>query len=78
VLRGIDIDGCCAVADRVRERIAALQIQTDRGPISVTVSAGCTSLNTTAEKTPEGMIAAADRRLYGAKHAGRNRVVITD
>ena len=78
VLRGIDIEGCGAVADRLRERIAALKIQTDRGPLSVTVSAGCTSLTTTAEKTPEGMIAAADRRLYGAKHAGRNRVVISD
>ncbi len=78
VLRGIDIEGCGAVADRLRERIAALKISTDRGPISVTVSAGCTSLTTTAEKTPEGMIAAADRRLYGAKHAGRNRVVISD
>jgi two-component system, cell cycle response regulator len=78
VLRGIDIQGCGAVADRVRERIASLKIQTDRGSIGVTVSAGCTSLTTTAEKTPEGMISAADRRLYGAKHAGRNRVMITD
>jgi two-component system, cell cycle response regulator len=78
VLRGIDIDGCGAVADRLRERIAALQIQTERGPISVTVSAGCASLSTTEDKTPEGLISAADRRLYGAKHAGRNRVVIRD
>jgi diguanylate cyclase (GGDEF)-like protein len=65
------------VADRLRERIAALKIPTDRGPISVTVSAGCASLSGVEEKTPEGMIAAADRRLYGAKHAGRNRVVTT-
>ncbi len=78
VLRGIDIDGCGAVADRLRERIAALQIKTDRGPLSVTVSAGCSSLSTTEAKTPEGMIAVADRRLYGAKHAGRNRVKTTD
>lgn len=78
VLRGIDIEGCGAVADRLRERIAALKIQTDRGLLSVTVSAGCTSLNTTAEKTPEGMIAVADKRLYAAKHAGRNRVMTSD
>ena len=77
VLRGIDIEGSGAVADRLRERIAALQIQTERGPISITVSAGCASLSTTEEKTPEGLIGVADRRLYGAKHAGRNRVVIT-
>jgi two-component system cell cycle response regulator len=77
VLRGIDIEGCGAVADRLRERIAALKIKTDRGELSVTVSAGCASLSTTEDKTPEGMIAVADRRLYGAKHAGRNRVLIT-
>jgi len=76
VLRGIDIEGCGAVADRLRERIAALKIKTDRGELSVTVSAGCSSLFTTDDKTPEGMIAVADRRLYGAKHAGRNRVLI--
>jgi len=78
VLRGIDIEGCGAVADRLRERIAALKIQTDRGPLSITVSAGCSSLATNVEKTPEGMIAVADRRLYGAKHAGRNRVKASD
>ena len=77
VLRGIDIEGCGAVADRLRERIAALQIKTERGPLSVTVSAGCSSLSTTETKTPEGMIGVADRRLYGAKHAGRNRVMTT-
>lgn len=78
VLRGIDIEGCGAVADRLRERIASLKIQTDRGPLSITVSAGCSSLATNVEKTPEGMIAVADRRLYGAKHAGRNRVKASD
>lgn len=78
VLRGIDIDGCGAVADRLRERIAALQIPTERGPLRVTVSAGCSSLSTSGEKTPEGLIATADKRLYQAKHAGRNRVVTRD
>lgn len=78
VLRGIDIVGCGAVADRLRERIAALQIPTERGVLRVTVSAGCASVSTSAEKTPEGLIAIADKRLYGAKHAGRNRVVTTD
>lgn len=78
VLRGIDIEGAGAVADRLRERIAAVRIPTERGTLSVTVSAGCASLSTVEDKTPEGLISAADRRLYGAKHAGRNRVVIRD
>ena len=78
VLRGIDIEGSGVVADRLRERIAALTINTERGPLKVTVSAGCASFYTSDDKTPEGLIAVADRRLYGAKHAGRNRVVTTD
>ncbi len=77
VLRGIDISGAGAVADRLRERIAALKIATERGVLSITVSAGCASLSTTEDKSPEGLIATADRRLYGAKHAGRNRVMTT-
>jgi len=78
VLRGIDVEGACAVADRLRERIAALSINSERGQLKVTVSAGCASLSTSEDKTPEGLIAMADRRLYGAKHAGRNRVVMSD
>jgi two-component system, cell cycle response regulator len=78
VLRAIDIDGAGAVADRLRERIASLKIPTERGPLRVTVSAGCASLSTTVEKTPEALISIADKRLYGAKHAGRNRVVTRD
>jgi diguanylate cyclase (GGDEF)-like protein len=78
VLRGIDIDGAAAVADRLREKIGAQAIVTDRGELSITVSAGCASLSTCEDKTPEGLIAAADRRLYAAKHAGRNRVIAVD
>ena len=78
VLRGIDVAGAGAVAERLRERIAALIVDTERGPLQVTVSAGCASLATSQEKTPEALIAIADRRLYGAKHAGRNRVMISD
>jgi two-component system cell cycle response regulator len=78
VLRGIDIVGAAAVADRLRERIAALAIPTERAAIKITVSAGCSSLSTNEDKTPEGLIATADKRLYGAKHAGRNRVQSKD
>jgi len=77
VLRGIDIEGAGKVADRLREKIAAQVIATEKGPLSVTVSAGCASLSTAEHKTPEGLIASADRRLYAAKHAGRNRVVLS-
>ncbi len=78
VLRGIDVVGATALADRLREKIATQTTLTEKGPISVTVSAGCVSFATALDKTPEGLIAAADRRLYAAKHAGRNRVVSSE
>jgi diguanylate cyclase (GGDEF)-like protein len=78
VLRGIDIEGAGRVAERLRERIASLAIPTELGTLKVTVSAGCASLATSGEKTPEALISVADKRLYGAKHAGRNRVMTKD
>lgn len=77
VLRGIDVEGAGAVADRLRERIGAIKVTTEKGPVSITVSAGCSSLLSADDKTPDALIASADRRLYAAKHAGRNRVVIS-
>jgi two-component system, cell cycle response regulator len=66
------------VAERLRAEIAALPAIFDRRPIPVTISAGCASLEGRAERTADDLVAAADRRLYRAKHRGRNRVVATD
>jgi len=78
ILRGIALDGTKVVGERVRERIASLAIETDKGKLSVTVSVGCSSVGSTPDPSAEALIAAADRRLYVAKRGGRNRVVATD
>jgi two-component system cell cycle response regulator len=78
ILRGIDGEGAHSVAERLRETIGALTVQSERGPIRVTISAGSASLAALDDKTPEALIAAADRRLYAAKRAGRNQVKSDD
>jgi diguanylate cyclase (GGDEF)-like protein len=75
ILRGITLEGAAVVGGRVRERIASLQVNTDKGPFGVTVSVGCASFGTVQEQTAEVLVQTADRRLYAAKNGGRNRVV---
>ncbi|HEY3500782.1 MAG TPA: GGDEF domain-containing protein [Polyangiaceae bacterium] len=75
ILRGIPLEGARAVGERLRERIAAVSIETERGTFGVTVSVGCASYATTAEPNVENLVQTADRRLYAAKNGGRNRVV---
>jgi two-component system, cell cycle response regulator len=75
ILRGIPLDGSRVVGERLRERIAALSFETERGTFAVTVSVGCASYATTPEPSVESLVQFADRRLYAAKHGGRNRVV---
>jgi two-component system cell cycle response regulator len=75
ILRGIALDGAKIVGDRLRERVAGLSIETDKGPVTVTISVGCASFASATEQTAEAMVQTADKRLYMAKHGGRNRVV---
>jgi diguanylate cyclase (GGDEF)-like protein len=66
--------GALVLADRIRERIAEEPIQTDAGPVRVTVSAGVAGMD---DGTPEPgeLLKRADAALYEAKQQGRNRVV---
>jgi len=78
LLRGLELDGACRVAERVRASIAEPAFTVGGGPLRITVSAGCASLACASAATPDGLLAAADARLYLAKRAGRNRVVWLD
>jgi two-component system cell cycle response regulator len=72
-----DTDAALAVlvGERLRQKIAgeAFRVaQTDEN-VDVTVSIGISSLSGT-DDTPESLMKRADRALYEAKRAGRNRV----
>ena len=60
------------VADRIRRAIAAETVAMPSGDeVPVTVNIGVASFPDDAD-TRDGLISAADRALYAAKHAGRN------
>ncbi|ROO40496.1 hypothetical protein BIV09_10250 [Pseudomonas sp. 7SR1] len=60
------------VAEKLRVTIEAAIIQTDRGPLQITISCGVASLSLAGD-SPSQLIVRADDALYSAKHAGRNR-----
>jgi len=75
LLRGVALEGAERAGERLREAVEASVTPTDTGPLRVTVSVGCASLACAERLDAEALIAVADRRLYAAKAAGRNRVV---
>ena len=73
-----DNDGAHAVAERIRAAIEALALPHSGSPLGVvTVSAGVAAMLPQRDLHVEGMlVAAADKALYLAKSAGRNRVAV--
>ena len=78
VLRTTDLASSRVVAERLIRLVEATLVRLPAGEVPVTISAGCASLADTGAETPGALLAAADRRLYTAKAAGRNRVVSSD
>jgi diguanylate cyclase (GGDEF)-like protein len=76
VLPETDLKGAAAVANRLRDVLAAHPISTSAGPLELTASMGVTALETTHElasvSTAE-LLRVADRYLYSSKHLGRDR-----
>ncbi len=68
-----DALGALDVAERIRERVAAIQLEWRGQQIRTTVSLGVATLGITHD-TVGALIADADRALYTAKDAGRNCV----
>jgi diguanylate cyclase (GGDEF)-like protein len=73
ILRGADLATARAIAERIRERFALSAFEPRPGKTArVTVSIGAARL--TEGESAEAFLERADRALYRAKGAGRNRV----
>lgn len=72
-----DQSGASLAAERIRSAIAEKSFKAYDENLNVTVSIGCATFPK-AEADPRAIVDVADRALYEAKHAGRNRVCIAD
>jgi diguanylate cyclase (GGDEF)-like protein len=75
------IEGCAlaegvSLAEKLRRDIAALRLETARGPLELTCSFGVSEYKT-AERLDD-LLKRADVALYAAKSGGRNRVVAAE
>jgi two-component system, cell cycle response regulator len=75
ILRGIDIHGALAMAERLRTKIEGLRIEHEGRTIRMTLSGGCAAASELGAVSHTALLSLADRRLYAAKNAGRNRVL---
>ena len=78
ILRTTDLSHAAHVAERIRQTAERMLVHYGELTLKVTVSVGCSTLSCCTEPSAQQLIAVADRRLYAAKHAGRNRVVASD
>jgi diguanylate cyclase (GGDEF)-like protein len=77
VLPGTDVSEATTRLDGVREAVSYYDwAELTRG-LPVTVSIGVAGLRDAPAATQASLLSTADRHLYVAKHAGRDRVVST-
>jgi diguanylate cyclase (GGDEF)-like protein len=80
ILYDVSREFVAEVAERVQRKVEALGIRHPKSAVSavVTVSTGVAFVRPNTERSPQGAIMLADRGLYAAKRAGRNRATLLD
>ncbi len=74
VLEATDLEGALGLAERIREDIGALVLESDQGTFQITMSIGVAAFPSDGLE-PAVLIERADMSLYHAKESGRNQVV---
>lgn len=77
LLRGVNLQGCVRLAERLRTSVSAVPALYEGKNIGVSISLGCSTLECTGSQRPEDLVRLADERLYKAKTTGRNRTVFS-
>jgi diguanylate cyclase (GGDEF)-like protein len=76
VLPDSDRQSALALGERLIRAVSSLPVDTNRGPLGVTISVGVCGAGHGAPAPAETLIGCADRALYSAKKNGKNRVEI--
>ena len=75
---GVDVAKLRERADTLREAVAQITLETDRGVVRPSASlGGCVAERVDDSGSAERLLETADRELYRAKAAGRNRIFVT-
>lgn len=77
LLKNTDLAAGAAMAERLRARLHGLTLRQDLS-LKITASFGVAVRPASSELTWDELVNIADRRLYRAKHAGRDRVCAED
>lgn len=76
ILPNTDAAGVQELAEQIRSSIADTPFETEIGPLSVHISAGCFAAVAAPDMVSTNFIHAADQALYLAKTSGRNQVIL--
>ncbi len=76
LLPGGGVDDVRSVGDRIRRATGGLVVPAGHSTVQVSVSIGAASFPHCPVDSPEALIEAADKALYAAKDAGRDRLVL--
>ena len=77
ICRGSDAAQAMVVGERMRKAVEAYKFIYDGSNIPVTISVGVAVLPDPAVKDANELVSQADQALYKSKHAGRNRVTLS-
>lgn len=76
ILPEVGLEGAAFRAERLRQSLSEIVVESDGSRFSVTMSIGVASFDPKKTQTPHDLINAADQALYHAKKIGKNCVVV--